>query len=342
MAKRYFEFVEGTSSKFWEIWADGTEVRTRYGRIGTDGQVTLKDEGSEAAAQKLLAKLIAEKTKKGYLEKTAGGAQEKAAPAANAPKTAKAVDLGPLLAKIEKAAQKAGVTLNAGASDKAIAAAERALGQTLPDDVKAFYEAHDGSDDDPAVAGRELLCLERMVGEWKIWKELLDKGDFGANDHGKPGKGVQKKWWIPQWIPVTYDGSGNHHCLDLAPAAGGAVGQILDFWHDDDPRKVVGKSLAEWLAAAPWGDVDEDGEDDDDDEDGGGDEGARGGFRRFEMDEKFWAIAIDEEAGTTTVRFGKIGTDGQEKVKELGDGAAARKEYDRLVAEKTKKGYEEV
>ncbi len=336
MGKRYFEFVEGSSSKFWEIWAEGSEVRTRYGRIGTSGQVTLKDEGSEAGAEKLLNKLIAEKTKKGYEEKTAGGAAEhaKAAPkpeAKAAPK-AEAVDLGPALGRIEAKAKKAGVTLRKGASEKAIAAAEKALGQSLPEDVKAFYRAHDGSDDDPAVDNRELLSLERMVGEWKVWKDLLDKGTFEKNDHGTPGKGVQKKWWIAEWIPVTYDGSGNHHVIDLAPAKGGTVGQILDFWHDDDPRNVVAKSLVEWLEKAPWGESDED----DDDGDGAGK------FRRFEMDEKFWAIALDEDAGTTTVRFGKIGTDGQEKTKDLGSGAAAKKEYDKLIAEKTKKGYEEV
>ncbi|MBK7395979.1 MAG: SMI1/KNR4 family protein [Myxococcales bacterium] len=255
MGKRYFEFVEGSSSKFWEIWAEGSEVRTRYGRIGTSGQVTLKDEGSDAGAQKLLNKLIAEKTKKGYEEKTAGGAADepaaKAAPKAEAkaaPKAeAKAVDLGPALGRIEAKAKKAGVTLRKGASEKAIAAAEKALGQSLPEDVKAFYRAHDGSDDDPAVDNRELLSLERMVGEWKVWKDLLDKGTFEKNDHGKPGKGVQKKWWIAEWIPVTYDGSGNHHVIDLAPAKGGTVGQILDFWHDDDsaqrrrqePRRVA-------------------------------------------------------------------------------------------------------
>jgi predicted DNA-binding WGR domain protein len=78
--KRYFEFVEGTSSKFWEVWIEGNEVRTRYGKIGAAGQTTIKDEGSPAAAQKLHDKLVNEKTKKGYVEKGGGGG-EAAAPA---------------------------------------------------------------------------------------------------------------------------------------------------------------------------------------------------------------------------------------------------------------------
>ncbi len=67
--KRYFEFVEGTSSKFWEVWVDGATMFTRYGRIGSAGSVTKKDCPDEAAARKGADKLIAEKTGKGYKEK---------------------------------------------------------------------------------------------------------------------------------------------------------------------------------------------------------------------------------------------------------------------------------
>jgi predicted DNA-binding WGR domain protein len=67
--KRYFEFVEGTSSKFWEIKVEGNQFFTRYGKIGTDGQMTQKDWPSNDKAQAEADKLIAEKTRKGYVEK---------------------------------------------------------------------------------------------------------------------------------------------------------------------------------------------------------------------------------------------------------------------------------
>ena len=165
--KRMFEFVEGSSSKFWEVWRTGSEVRTRYGKIGTSGQVTVKDEGTEEKGIKLYSKLITEKTKKGYVEKTAGGA--------------------------------------------------------------------------PAPAA----------------------------------------------VPV-------------APAA--------------KPAKAAKD------------------EEDDEDEDASA-------WRRFEVDEKFWMIKLD--GASHTVRFGKIGTDGAEKTKDFADEDAAQKDYDKLVKEKTKKGYEE-
>lgn len=66
---RYFELVEGSSSKFWEIRLEGAAVTTRYGRIGTSGQSTTKGFPTEAMAQKEHDKLVLEKTKKGYEEK---------------------------------------------------------------------------------------------------------------------------------------------------------------------------------------------------------------------------------------------------------------------------------
>lgn len=65
-SKRYFEFSDGTSSKFWEIDRDGSDVTTRWGRIGTDGQSKTKSFDSEAQAENEYNKLIAEKTSKGY------------------------------------------------------------------------------------------------------------------------------------------------------------------------------------------------------------------------------------------------------------------------------------
>jgi uncharacterized protein (TIGR02996 family) len=66
---RYFELVEGTSSKFWEIKLDGESLTTRYGKIGTAGQTTENDFESTREAKQELGKLVAEKTRKGYVEK---------------------------------------------------------------------------------------------------------------------------------------------------------------------------------------------------------------------------------------------------------------------------------
>ncbi|MGH3376281.1 MAG: WGR domain-containing protein, partial [Actinoallomurus sp.] len=65
---RRWEFVGGKSEKFWESGRNGTTVTTRYGRISAKGQTAAKQFGSESEAESYLARLIAEKEKKGYSE----------------------------------------------------------------------------------------------------------------------------------------------------------------------------------------------------------------------------------------------------------------------------------
>jgi DNA ligase-1 len=67
-AKRHFEFTDDKSNKFWEICTSGSSVTVRYGRIGAGGQTQTKVFADESAAQAHAAKLIGEKTEKGYVE----------------------------------------------------------------------------------------------------------------------------------------------------------------------------------------------------------------------------------------------------------------------------------
>jgi predicted DNA-binding WGR domain protein len=69
-AARMFEFTGGTSRKFWQIILDGNEFAVRFGRIGTMGQSQTKRFADEATAKREAGHLIAEKLKKGYVEKT--------------------------------------------------------------------------------------------------------------------------------------------------------------------------------------------------------------------------------------------------------------------------------
>lgn len=69
-AARRFEFVEGNSSKFWEVSVAGTEIVVRYGRVGSEGRSTAKAFADEAAASRHVAKLVEEKLGKGYVEVT--------------------------------------------------------------------------------------------------------------------------------------------------------------------------------------------------------------------------------------------------------------------------------
>ncbi|APR82985.1 glucan synthase 1-related protein [Minicystis rosea] len=177
------------------------------------------------------------------------------------------------IAKIEALARKAGFTLPPGASEKAIAKAEAKLGVTFPHEVRAYYLAHDGGPDEvPMFNGRALLGLEGMLHQWGVWKEVMEEVGDENDDSVEPDPGVQQKWWIPEWIPVTMDFGGNNEMIDLAPAKRGKVGQVICVWHDDDSRTVDGEDFLSWLQEQTWGDgeaaaADDDDEDDEDEDD---------------------------------------------------------------------------
>jgi predicted DNA-binding WGR domain protein len=66
--KRRFEFVGGSSAKFWEVTVGKAAVTVCFGRLGTSGQSQTKSFDNAAAAQKHADKLIQEKLGKGYVE----------------------------------------------------------------------------------------------------------------------------------------------------------------------------------------------------------------------------------------------------------------------------------
>lgn len=60
------EFVQGKSSKFWQVTQTGTEVEITFGRIGTAGQTQRRSFDDEATAHADAQKQMKGKLKKGY------------------------------------------------------------------------------------------------------------------------------------------------------------------------------------------------------------------------------------------------------------------------------------
>lgn len=143
-------------------------------------------------------------------------------------------------------------SLNEGINSKEIEHVENTIGAKLPLDFLEFYKIHNGQDSssEGLINAEELLSFERIIDEWSIWKDLLDKKTFeenGTSFTSEPDKGIKNNWWNPLWIPITYDGSGNHFCLDLDPDENGNYGQIIRMWHDDAIRTLEAKSFTEWI-----------------------------------------------------------------------------------------------
>ena len=65
---RYFEFKDAHSSKFWEISISGATITVLYGKLGTNGQTSVKELDSPEEAQEHATKQANGKIKKGYQE----------------------------------------------------------------------------------------------------------------------------------------------------------------------------------------------------------------------------------------------------------------------------------
>jgi len=65
---RRFEFVSGSSAKFWEVTVQGAIVTVCFGKLNTAGQSQTKSFADAVAAQKHADKLVEQKLGKGYVE----------------------------------------------------------------------------------------------------------------------------------------------------------------------------------------------------------------------------------------------------------------------------------
>ena len=140
-------------------------------------------------------------------------------------------------------------SLQPGATDEQIAETEKLLGVVFPEPVRESYRIHDGQAPHTRhglIDGWEFLSLDRMEEDWGVWMGLLDADDLAGRET-ETQAGVRPGWWNPGWIPLIYGGTGDTHCLDLDPAPGGDLGQIITMWHDSPERQIIAPSFAAWL-----------------------------------------------------------------------------------------------
>lgn len=145
--------------------------------------------------------------------------------------------------------------LPAGASADAIATAEERIGIALPDDVRATFARHDGSGEaelflqnayEMRPIGVALHSLEDMACDWERWHGYeCGRADY---DRDRPDGPIRRKWWNSSWVPFTWDGGGDHLCLDFDPAPGGTPGQVICFSHEIGPVNVVAENWRAFFA----------------------------------------------------------------------------------------------
>jgi cell wall assembly regulator SMI1 len=138
--------------------------------------------------------------------------------------------------------------LNPGAPAKAIAAFEKAVGATLPEDFKESLRLHDGGDDMPPRYG-ELLSLARMCEVWEMYRDWQQQGTYAVGEEWRPDHiegPIKPDFWNTKRIHVA-DNSGDHLTLDLDPPKRGTYGQVIKHSHEVGPLRVVARSWSEFL-----------------------------------------------------------------------------------------------
>jgi cell wall assembly regulator SMI1 len=152
-----------------------------------------------------------------------------------------------------------GLPLAPGASAAAITNLERLLGIHLPSDIRDSQSRHDGGFPMQLPHLVTILSVEEIGNWWQVLEELLHDEEWARQPplnfteealRSSPHPGpIQPVWWHQCWIPIAFDLGGNLSCVDLVPAPGGIVGQIIDWDHECGPTRVLFASFAHLLAA---------------------------------------------------------------------------------------------
>ena len=138
-------------------------------------------------------------------------------------------------------------------TEEQLAAAERHLGRPLPADLRAFYLEADGDDGSEALAGYGWLSLDGAVAArddytgvptWFGWDLGWNQVIFDAD----PPNTVRRCSGHPGWLPFATGFDGNFFAVDLAPAADGRPGQVIEVGRDfNDGPRYVASSVTAWL-----------------------------------------------------------------------------------------------
>lgn len=141
-------------------------------------------------------------------------------------------------------------------TEEQLAAAERHLGRPLPADLRALYLEADGGGDSEALAGHYWLSLGEALTErndyigvptWFGWQLGWNQVIFDAD----PPNTVRRSSGHPGWLPFATRCDGNYFAVDLAPAAHGRPGQVIEVGRDfDGGPRYVASSVTAWLGDA--------------------------------------------------------------------------------------------
>jgi predicted DNA-binding WGR domain protein len=226
--RKRFELKDARHNKFWEIHVADASVTVRFGRLGSAGVEKATKFTGPAEAERAAAKLVAQKTKKGYRAAPAGTARKPAKlPAGVKGQLAR---LSALWAEKRPGFEK---RLRPGASGAALAKFKKALGLTVPPEFLAFYAWHDGAKNHQ-VDRLETDGWLSLAGLLKF-KKMLDT--MGFEDESIYGKYS----WSTAWVPFL-ESDGDSVCIDTRSG-------VVFKRYNDTHVVLLAPSFGAWLAA---------------------------------------------------------------------------------------------
>ena len=138
-----------------------------------------------------------------------------------------------------------------GATAAEVETVERAIGRTLPPDVRASLAIHNGDAGDPGlIFGLDLLRAGQIISDWQMWQSIeWDNDEYREQHSSFPELAVALDYTNPGWVPLTRAvTSSNYIGVDLAPGPAGTIGQVIIFGRDEDHKCVLASGWAEFLA----------------------------------------------------------------------------------------------
>jgi cell wall assembly regulator SMI1 len=141
-----------------------------------------------------------------------------------------------------------------GATEAELEAAESSLGVRLPEDFRESYRLHNGGRNGAFFRNYELMPLDQLLRRAAVEKEAATmdlKAVLGIDlvEYVPRPKGpIKTVFWNVRWIPFMDTGAADFFCLDLDPAPGGVLGQIIEYGHDFGPERLIASSFREWFS----------------------------------------------------------------------------------------------
>jgi cell wall assembly regulator SMI1 len=136
--------------------------------------------------------------------------------------------------------------LRPGASPEQIRELEETIGQSCPDEVRAWFTRHDGAE---SLGFFRFVPIIGARAHWRDLNQMIDDGRFGDGraPADKTGRRFQPVWWHRGWLPVAEDSRGaSLLCVDLDPGPKGFRGQLI-VWDPQTGPEVRPASLAGWF-----------------------------------------------------------------------------------------------